>query len=121
MILLVDDDPKFLASAEAILAKYQRVYFARDAKSAFELMASVGQGFSVALIDLDLPGTDGFDLIVRMRAHFHDLPIIAISGVVARHVLESAKTLGADETLPKPITADWEQTIERVRKTKAAG
>ena len=33
-------------------------------------------GFSVVLIDLDLPGQDGFSLIYEMRHHFPDLPII---------------------------------------------
>jgi CheY-like chemotaxis protein len=119
MILLVDDDPDFLQKAEAIMARHRQVYFARDAKSALDLMASVGEGFTVALIDLDLPGVDGFELIGKMRRHFPDLPIIAVSGVVQQHVLESAKTVGADEVLPKPITGEWKSTIERVQKAKA--
>jgi CheY-like chemotaxis protein len=82
-------------------------------------MASVGQGFTVALIDLDLPDVDGFELIGTMRKHFPDLPIIAVSGVVRRHVLESAKSLGADEVLPKPITGEWKDAIDRVQKARS--
>ena len=93
------------------------MFFARDAEHAKELLGAVGDGFSVVMIDLDLPGQDGFSLISEMRRHFPDLPIIAISGVFQKHVLESAKLLGAAETLEKPIGPEWSSAIARVRAT----
>ncbi len=115
MLLIVDDDPKFLESAQALLDMGRNIFFAGNAEHAKSLMSSVGMGFSVVMIDLDLPGQDGFALIREMRQHFPDLPIIAISGVFQRHVLESAKALGANEALQKPIDPEWNAAIERVR------
>src|SRR4051794_15690042 len=109
MLLIVDDDHRFLAEAERLLNT--GVFFARNAQHAKELFGSVGAVFSLVLIDLDLPGQDGFSLIREFREAFPDLPVIAISGVVEEHVLESAKLLGATDALHKPITADWTAAI----------
>src|SRR4051794_37346149 len=103
MLLIIDDDPTFLETAERLLSTGRGVFFARDAQHAKELMGSVGAAFSVVLVDLDLPGQDGFSLIQEMRQAFPDLPVIAISGVLQREVLESAKLVGAVDALSKPI------------------
>jgi CheY-like chemotaxis protein len=115
VLLIVDDDPRFLQEAEQLLDEHKGVFFARDAEHAKQLMGSVGEGFSVLMIDLDLPGQDGFSLIREFRQQFPDLPVIAISGVFQRHVLESAKLVGAAEALQKPITPEWNQAIQRAR------
>ncbi len=120
MILLVDDDPAFLVEAEAILARNEQVYFAANADAARALMRSMGKAFTVAMIDLNLPGMNGFELIREMRRHFPDLPIVAISGVCGRGSLEGARALGADETLQKPVTPKWSEVLDRLRKTGAS-
>jgi two-component system response regulator FlrC len=120
MLLLVDDDPKFLEVAEKLLGHGGDVFLAGSAEHAKVLMSTVGGDFTLVLIDLDLPGQDGFSLIREMRLHFPDLPVIAISGVCRENVLESAKLLGAADALKKPITPEWKVAIRRVQ-AKAAG
>ena len=115
MILLVDDDPGFLDQAEHLLGPNRGIFFAGNAKDAKALMSSVGAAFTVVMIDLDLPGQDGFSLIAEMRRNFPDLPVVAISGVFAEHVLESAKAVGAVDVLRKPIGPAWQTTIARIR------
>jgi DNA-binding NtrC family response regulator len=119
MLLIVDDDPTFLQAAGEALMQPRGVFLARDAKQAKELIGSVGQAFSVALIDLDLPGQDGFSLIAEVCEHCPDLPVIAMSGVLQRDVLESAKLVGAVDALRKPITAEWNTAIARARAAVA--
>jgi len=120
MLLIVDDDPMFLERAQELLCgEGQGIFFAGDAEHARELMGTIGDGFSVAMIDLDLPGQDGFSLITEMRRQYPLLPIIAMSGVFQKHVLESAKLLGAAETLTKPIGPEWSSAIARARATGA--
>jgi CheY-like chemotaxis protein len=119
MFLMVDDDPTFLESAQTVLLRGEGIYFARNAEHARELMGAVGADFSLVLIDLDLPGQDGFSLITEMRRNFPDLPVIAMSGVFQKHVLESALLLGAAGALQKPIGPEWTTTIERVRSHSA--
>ena len=57
MILVVEDDPTVLDKAQQILNRERQVFLAPDAIQALELVGSLG--FSVALIDLDLPEGPG--------------------------------------------------------------
>jgi DNA-binding NarL/FixJ family response regulator len=119
MILVVDDDPSFLTQAAASLAAMDRdrkISLASNGMHAMDLSSAAGADLSLAFVDLDLPDLNGFDLIARLKRTRPDLPIIAISGVIPVHVLESAKAFGADEVLSKPITAKWAATAERVRE-----
>jgi two-component system cell cycle sensor histidine kinase/response regulator CckA len=119
ILLIVDDDPAFLAAAEKAFGREQRVLVARNGEQLRMLIASVGAEISAVLIDLDLPGQDGFSLIQEMHANFPDLPVIAMSGVFQQHVLESAKVVGAAAALPKPITPEWVTEVARVRAQAA--
>jgi CheY-like chemotaxis protein len=121
MLLIVDDDPRFLEAAERMLNPGRGVFFAGNARHAKQLIRIIGDALSVVLIDLDLPGEDGFSLIRELRDAFPDLPLIAISGVVPRDVLESAKALGAAEALPKPINSAWNAAIDRARSQRGGG
>jgi CheY-like chemotaxis protein len=115
MILVVDNDVSFLELASKILNRDRQVFLAFDAQQAFQLAEHLG--FSVALIDLDLKGTDGLSLIQKLRESFPDLPIIAISSVLSGRELEDAMELGVVEVLRKPITPDWKPVVERIRTT----
>src|SRR4051812_46773416 len=108
MVLLVDDDPRFLKQAQQTLNVGKGVLFAGSGEQAKDLISSVGEAFPVVMVDLDLRGEDGFTLIRELKEHFPDLPVIAVSGVVQPHVLESAILVGAAEALSKPISAEWQ-------------
>ena len=117
MILVVDDDFSLLELASNILNRDRQVFLATDAKQAFELAKRLG--FSVVLIDLDLKGKAGLLLIQQLRESFPDLAIIAISGTLSGHELETARSLGIVDVLQKPVTRDWKPVVERVRAMKA--
>jgi CheY-like chemotaxis protein len=95
----------------------RQVFLAFDGNQAFQLAQHLG--FSVALVDLDLKGKEGLRLITKLREHFPDLAIIAISSVLGEYELEKAKDLGVVEVLQKPITPDWKTVVERIRARKA--
>ena len=117
MILVVDDDFSLLELASNILNRDRQVFLATDAKQAFELAKRLG--FSVVLVDLDLKGKAGLLLIQQLRESFPDLAIIAISGTLSGHELETARSLGIVDVLQKPVTSDWKPVVERVRAMKA--
>jgi two-component system response regulator FlrC len=108
-----------LEQAEKVLDSGRGVFFAGNAEKAKQLLRTVGAGFSVVMVDLDLPGQDGFSLIAEVRKNYPDLPIIAISSVLQREILESAKFIGATDTLQKPISPEWNARIALAR-AKAA-
>ena len=115
MLLVVDDDPRFLDDVQRLAPMSRGVFFARNANHAWDLIRTVGADFTIALVDLDLPGKDGFSLIRELHENLPDLPVIAISGVFQDHVLESASALGAIDALSKPITFAWNELIARIR------
>jgi CheY-like chemotaxis protein len=121
MLLIVDDDPRFLQDAQRALHVEGGVMFARNADQALSLLGELGTEFSAALVDLSLPGTDGFSLIIEMRRRFPNLPVIAMSGVFQEHVLESAKAVGAADALRKPITSEWNSALSKVHRKTANG
>jgi hypothetical protein len=45
--------------------------------------------------------------------------LLAVSGVVQDHVLQSAVVVGAADALRKPVTAEWQAAIDRVRSRAA--
>ena len=116
MLLIVDDDPAFLDHAREVFDAGRGIFLAPDAQRAKELLDLMGDSLTVALVDLDLPGEDGFALIREMRSRFPNLAIIAMSGVYQQHVLESAKSLGARVTLEKPISPEWNAALAPFRR-----
>ena len=104
-ILVVDDDEAFRGSVARVLT--EAGYEADQAANGRELI----EGYRAApadlvLLDLYMPGTDGVEAMIRLRAEFPDIRIIAISGGgyrVAQDVLAIAARLGALATLEKPV------------------
>jgi CheY-like chemotaxis protein len=117
MILVVDNDPAVLDQAQQILNRERQVFLALDAARALELSGNLG--FSVALVDLDLPGGAGFDLIRTLHRSVPDLQIIAITNAIYTLSPEDAQKLGVVAVLKKPITADWKPVVERIRARRA--
>jgi CheY-like chemotaxis protein len=115
MILVVDHDPEVLEKAQEILNRDRQVFLASTAIQAFEMVQRLG--FSVVLVDLDLPG-DGYALIQKLHDANPDLLIIAIAGALKSSVLEATKELGVVEVLKKPITREWKPVVERVRASR---
>ncbi len=119
MILLIDDDPRFLKEAEQVLGEAgHRILVASSGEQAIQLMGAVGGDVRLIMVDLDLPKVSGIEVIEIVRKAFPDVPVIAFSGVVQSDVLDVAKYLGAEAALRKPITREW---IAAVAKADTAG
>ncbi len=100
VIFIAEDEPAVLESMQDALedAGYL-VLPGRDGHEALARMHGVS-GASLAIVDLTMPGMDGWDLITRMRAD-KDLAHIPIL-VVSSHGRDPIK--GADRLLRKPLT-----------------
>ncbi|MEZ0495268.1 response regulator [Sphingomonas sp. IW22] len=67
------------------------------------------EDFDVILVDLRMPGIDGFETVERIRARPDakgELPIIVVTADTAPDLTERCKRLGADEVLFKPVAMD---------------
>jgi CheY-like chemotaxis protein len=118
MILIIDDDPDFLQQAEEKLTSVSDggVFFAGNAKQALKFLNRLASSVSLILVDLDLPDVNGFDLTVKIRDRYPDVPVIAISAVYQKTALEIARVFGANEVLSKPISGRWLAAIEQYKR-----
>jgi two-component system copper resistance phosphate regulon response regulator CusR len=101
-ILYVEDDPEAQAFVQRALRESGFVVdTAGDGATGLEL-ASSGV-YDVLILDVKLPGLDGFDVLRRLRSAGHDVPVLFLTaqGEVGNriHGLE----LGADDYLAKPF------------------
>lgn len=81
-VLLVDDDADFAAVAEAYLTRKAR-FEVSTALNGFDAgLAMARERPDVVVLDLFMPGLDGFDVLRRMRAdeQTRGVPVIACSG-----------------------------------------
>jgi signal transduction histidine kinase len=91
-ILLVDDQPARLLSYESILSSLdQNLVMAHSGAEALERV--MAQEFAVVLLDVNMPGMDGFETAALIHEHprYEKTPIIFITGV---HVSELDRLLG---------------------------
>ena len=100
-LLVVDDDDRIRELLKTYLArKGFRVSTAADAANAQALMKSLA--FDLLILDVMMPGLDGFELTKVIREH-NDVPIILLT---AKGEVEDRITglkAGADDYLPKPF------------------
>jgi CheY-like chemotaxis protein len=104
-ILLVDDRPENLLALEAVLGPLnQNLVSAESGEEALRHLLE--QEFALVLMDVQMPGMDGFEtaLQIRERAKTKDIPIIFITAISQEphHALRGYST-GAVDYLFKPF------------------
>ena len=101
-VLLVDDEPMFLEALRALLDRDARVEIvgaAANSSEAISLATSVHP--DVALVDLRMPGMDGFDLTRALLASEPALRVLAVSGLSHESDAQQALDAGATAFLLK--------------------
>jgi len=110
-ILLVDDDVHLIPLLQRGLA-YEgfEVYTAMDGESG--LAAVHKHQPHLVLLDITMPGTDGFEVCRRLRLQ-DDIAIIMLTARDEVTDKVSALNLGADDYIPKPFAFD--ELVARIR------
>ncbi|MBF6022627.1 ligand-binding sensor domain-containing protein [Lysobacter niastensis] len=102
-LLLVEDDPTVADVIAGLLrAQGHRVEHAGHALAG--LTEAATRRFDAALLDLDLPGMDGFALARQLRAQGFDRPLIAITARADAEAVPQALAAGFDRFMRKPVT-----------------
>lgn len=106
VVLVVEDDDD---TAQLAVRALQRGGYATgraaNAHEASRYMARLVIP-ELILLDVELPGMDGFDMLARMRAHprLKDVPIVMFTARSTREDVVRGLTLGADGYIAKPVT-----------------
>ncbi|HET7466859.1 MAG TPA: HD domain-containing phosphohydrolase [Candidatus Dormibacteraeota bacterium] len=113
-MLVVDDSSANRELLEACLAELEcGIVPAADGGAALERMEQ--RAPDVVLVDLQMPGIDGYELCRRIRANprWRLIPVVVITGFTSRSERIRALESGADDFMSKPI--DRLELTARVR------
>ena len=119
-LLIADDHGIVRSGLKQLFALIPDVQVAGEAASGAEVMQCLRQDpVDLLLLDLNMPGINGADLIARVKAHHSDLPILVFTmhnePLVAARVLQA----GADGYITKDCETDI--LLAAVRKVAAHG
>jgi CheY-like chemotaxis protein/signal transduction histidine kinase/HAMP domain-containing protein len=114
-VLVVDDDVRNLfAIISALESHNAEVIFAETGSAALELLQK-NTDVDAVLMDLMMPGMDGFEAIrqIRHQARHESLPIIAVTAKALKDDYDKCVQAGASDYLPKPVDPD--RLVEMIR------
>lgn len=104
-ILVVEDEQSVVAILRYHLESAgMEGLFASDVQDGWRLLT--GESPDAAVIDIGLPGADGWTLIEKLRddARFDGLPVVVLTGLIEPEVVRRAGSLGC-QYLSKPFAA----------------
>lgn len=103
-VLVVDDVPLNILLIKKMLSQYTfEIRTANNGQAALDALAE--KKADLLLLDLMMPGIDGFEVIRRLRAaeETKELPIIILSALSSEQDISKGFQLGANDFINKPI------------------
>jgi CheY-like chemotaxis protein/anti-sigma regulatory factor (Ser/Thr protein kinase) len=115
-VLYIEDNAVNVLLMEAMLAQQTRLRMLSAETPETGLQMACAQRPDLILLDIQLPGIDGYEVLRRLRADdaTHDIPVIAISANALRADIERGRAAGFDDYLTKPI--DQRALVETLKR-----
>ncbi|HMA24647.1 MAG TPA: response regulator, partial [Gemmatimonadaceae bacterium] len=114
-VLVVDDDVRNIFSLTSVLEEHgMNVSFAENGRDAIAKLEAT-PGVDLVLMDVMMPGMDGYDTTRNIREHseFRSLPVIALTAKAMKGDREKCIEAGASDYITKPV--DTEQLLSLMR------
>lgn len=117
-ILIVDDEESV---RKVFAARLEERYLCVAAGNAQEALAQLAQQrFALAILDVQMPGLSGIELLRKIISDFPEVAVIMASGIDRTQRVLDAIRLGASDYLIKPFDFDvLELTVERSLERRA--
>jgi CheY-like chemotaxis protein len=122
MIVLLVEDHKFLAQVSCdILREIHEHQVVHVSTAAAALTAVAEQKFDIALVDIDLPDADGYQLASQIRAmpEANGIVLVALTGIGGFIDAAKVAAAGFDANFTKPM--DFDVLPRLVRKSPLPG
>lgn len=104
-VLIIDDHPLFreaLSSAVSLSYPETRSQEVSNVEDAISVLQA-DKEFDIALLDLNIPGVQGFEGLLKLRSLYPRLPVLVVSGLENEQIIDEAITYGAAGFLPKSL------------------
>lgn len=106
-VLIVDDDTALLKMGEELLSDEYEVSIAKSGEQALKLLSS---GFmpDIVLLDINMPGMDGYQTLERMHdiEDMLDIPVVFLTGVADNAAEVRGLSMGAVDYVTKPFVRE---------------
>ncbi|MEV8266073.1 response regulator transcription factor [Microbacterium sp. NPDC076911] len=111
-ILIVEDEPQIASFVcrGLVNAGYETTIVEDGDKALEEIL---GGAYDLVLLDVGLPGLDGFEVLRLVRAQGSMVPIIMLTARTSTRDTVDGLDAGASDYVPKPFT--FEELLARVR------
>lgn len=111
-ILVIDDDPKIVSLVRRGLA-FEGYEVGVAGTGAEGLAALAGSSYDLVVLDVMMPGMDGFEVCRRLRTAGETVPVLMLTARDAVTYRVQGLDVGADDYLVKPFAL--EELLARVR------
>jgi CheY-like chemotaxis protein len=114
-VLVVDDDVRNIFAMTSVLeASGLEVIYAENGQAGIEALTK-DPGIDLVLMDVMMPGMDGYETMRAIRANpvFRGIPIVAITAKALKDDRNKCLEAGASDYLPKPV--DTEKLLDLIR------
>lgn len=124
-VLVVDDDADdrfFMEQALQSSPPTTWVYLADSGQQALDLLEQIHPAPDVILLDLNMPGLSGFEVLEQLKQspQHHTIPVIVLTTSSALIDEQQAYRLGANGFITKPTTQQGlHKIVERIRQNWA--
>jgi DNA-binding NarL/FixJ family response regulator len=107
-IIVADDHPLFREALQQALAPTMPGVSFTEAESFESLQAAVEScdDADLVLLDLEMPGAQGFSVLTWLRSQHPALPVVMVSATSDAGIMRRAVDLGAAGFIPKSSTVD---------------
>jgi PAS domain S-box-containing protein len=104
-LLYVEDQASNIDVISAFLARYPNVHLQSARTGAAGLDLARARRPDVVLLDIHLPGMDGYQVLQQLRAdrQLRDVPVIALSADAMPHDVQRGLAAGFDRYITKPV------------------
>lgn len=114
-VLVVDDDGMLRAFYNAVLSAQYEIFPAASGEEALDTFSMIQP--ELILMDIEMPGIDGYETCRRMR-EFTDVPIIFATALTTMEEHLRAYEAGGDDLMIKPLVPDIVQRKVAMAITK---
>ena len=107
LLLVVDDSEMNRVILSEMLKDQYDIIEADSGEAGISCLERHGEGISIVLLDIVMPGADGFDVLSRMSRSgwIDDIPVIMISSEDSDDMVLRAYELGASDYISRPFDA----------------